>query len=126
MSFDWADFLVLAKELAQQPSHLPGSEARQRSAISRAYYAVFCRARNHLRTAHPHLAIPADVEAHGFVRQQFANSADPMSRVVAVNLGRLRDYRNQADYDDQIARPEDTAQMALAYADAAMAALDQL
>ena len=39
MSFDWSEYLDLARELAKF------SEAGQRSAISRAYYAAFCTAR---------------------------------------------------------------------------------
>jgi uncharacterized protein (UPF0332 family) len=44
MSFDWAEYLRLAEELAQRPD----DEAAHRSAISRAYYAAFGRACTHL------------------------------------------------------------------------------
>ena len=44
MAFDWEDYLSLAKELASR-----ADEAALRSAASRAYYAVFCKARNNLR-----------------------------------------------------------------------------
>ena len=43
--FDWADYLTLAQELATRRS----DEAALRPAVSRAYYAAFCQARNVLR-----------------------------------------------------------------------------
>ena len=49
MNFDWSEYLNLAQELAGRPTSLSNEEARLRSAISRAYYAAFCKARNHLR-----------------------------------------------------------------------------
>ena len=42
MSFDWSEYLDLARELALQGSAPSLSEARVRAAISRAYYAAFC------------------------------------------------------------------------------------
>ena len=48
MSFDWSDYLNVARELAGHPNVEPGEEARFRSAISRAYYTALCCARNHL------------------------------------------------------------------------------
>jgi len=50
MSFDWADYLTLAQELADQAASSQSTEAKLRSAISRAYYAAFCKESNHLRT----------------------------------------------------------------------------
>ncbi len=49
MSFNWDDYLFLAQELATHPSNFPNQEARLRSAISRAYYSAFCKARDFLR-----------------------------------------------------------------------------
>ena len=46
MSFDWADYLKLAEALTQSLT-VPGpEEAALRAAMSRAYYAAFCSARN--------------------------------------------------------------------------------
>ena len=42
MSFTWTEYLALAEELSGgEPAATPSEEARQRSAISRAYYAAF-------------------------------------------------------------------------------------
>ena len=50
MSFEWADYLAVAQELAGQPMPNPPSrEAKLRSANSRAYYAAFWVALIHLR-----------------------------------------------------------------------------
>ena len=58
MKFNWAEYLELAKELADITSTISSdsetdskpriSEAKLRSSISRAYYAAFCIARNRL------------------------------------------------------------------------------
>jgi len=45
--FDWSDYLELSRQLVGE-SGATIQEARQRCAISRAYYAAFCRARNYL------------------------------------------------------------------------------
>jgi hypothetical protein len=37
MSFDWREYLTLAKELADTSGTVPNFEARLRSGISRAY-----------------------------------------------------------------------------------------
>jgi hypothetical protein len=49
MSFNWSDFLTLADALPRNPSSAGPEEASLRSAISRAYYAAFCGARDFAR-----------------------------------------------------------------------------
>ena len=44
MKFDWSEYFNLAQELAGT-----SEEAKLQSAVSRAYYSVFCLARNYLR-----------------------------------------------------------------------------
>ena len=58
MSFVWSDYLDLAKELLGSAVGSPIEEAKLRSAISRAYYAVFNEARNYLVLNKPGLIIP--------------------------------------------------------------------
>lgn len=49
MSFDWSEYVDIAQELAiQAKSNSPHQEAKQRASMSRAYYAVFGKARDHL------------------------------------------------------------------------------
>jgi uncharacterized protein (UPF0332 family) len=100
MSFDWSDYFRLAKELAGQSTMPAGHEARLRSAISRAYYAAFCLAKNHLRDKEGH-PIPRE-DVHKWVRDQFKNSLEPNRNQVGHDLNRLRLGRNKADYDDSV------------------------
>lgn len=50
MAFDWREYLELAKELVSQANSGYSAEAAERSAVSRAYYAAFCHARNDAET----------------------------------------------------------------------------
>ncbi len=49
MSFEWSEYLNVAQELIEQAKKASYQEAKVRAAISRAYYAAFGAARNHLR-----------------------------------------------------------------------------
>ena len=71
MNFDWSEYLNIARELAGQATASFSAEAKKRSAISRAYYAAFCSARNHLRDRDNDQNIPVGGDAHGYVRKQF-------------------------------------------------------
>jgi uncharacterized protein (UPF0332 family) len=95
MSFDWAEYLALAKELIENPTIYP--EARQRSAVSRAYYAAFNLAKNYLEQAEEQ-SLPKTADAHRYVAEYFRLSDDPDQREIGNNLARLRLFRNQADY----------------------------
>jgi hypothetical protein len=47
VSFDWVEFLALANDLRGRLGALYSEEAANRTAVSRAYYAAFCHARNY-------------------------------------------------------------------------------
>ncbi len=102
MSFDWSEYLNIARELAGQSTVLSSAEAKKRCAISRAYYAAFCSARNHLRDKDNDLNIPVGGDAHGYVRRQFKTSKDKVRREVGEDLARLVAKRNLVDYKDDI------------------------
>jgi uncharacterized protein (UPF0332 family) len=101
MNFEWAEYLNLAKELAGQTVSRAGQEARLRAAISRAYYAAFCKCRNHLRDKEG-LHVPSGSKAHQYVRDQFKKSPNKLRKRIGYNLERLRNDRNKADYDDRV------------------------
>ncbi len=101
MSFDWSEYLGLAQELSGQTASPASQEAKLRAAISRAYYAAFCKARNHLRDREGH-AIPIGGKAHAYVRDKFKNSPDQLRSQIGHNLDRLRRHRNIVDYDDSV------------------------
>lgn len=101
MSFDWTEYFVLAQDLAGQGVTSPTEEAKLRSAISRAYYAAFCKARNHLRDREG-CSIPDTGEAHAKVRDIFRDSPDKQRTRIGTELNRLREDRRKADYDDSV------------------------
>ena len=107
MTFDWSQYLKLAQELAGQGVTAAAQEARLRSAISRAYYAAFCLARDHLRHKEKH-PVPTNGRAHAYVRNQFRNSSDRARKKLGHNLGRLHKDRKRADYDDSVPDLEKT------------------
>ena len=113
MSFDWAEYLALAQELAGRETTPPTQEARLRSAVSRAYYAAFCKARNHLRDEEAS-AIPATGEAHRVVWEQFKGSSDRVRKEIGTNGDRLREDRRKADYEDTITNLSSLTSKALA------------
>jgi len=101
MKFDWSEFLDLAQALAKQTVAPSWQEAALRSAVSRAYYAAFCKARNHLRDREGH-RIPATGRAHQYVRDKFKKSPDKTRKRIGSDLDRLRSDRNRVDYDDVV------------------------
>ena len=99
MTFDWSEYLELAQELAGDGAGSPNEEAKLRSSVSRAYYAAFCKARNHLRDIDGY-QISQHVNVHKHVRDQFKDSSDKSRKKIGTDLDRLRKRRNKADYDD--------------------------
>lgn len=99
MSFNWSEYLSLANELAPRPIDRTTAEAKLRSAISRAYYANHCKARNFLRDCEGHK--PRREDAHRFVIEKFSNSIDRTRRDIGKDLNRLKVDRIKADYEDE-------------------------
>lgn len=102
MSFDWSHYLVVARELIGQRGGSSSQEARLRSAISRAYYAAFCKASNYLRDKE---GLPVTNPRHQKLGHQevidvFKRKPDSPFRQVGADLDRLRGDRETADYHD--------------------------
>lgn len=126
MSFDWSEYLKLAQELAGPSTLHATPETRQRAAISRAYYAAFCKCRNYLRDEKEH-RVPLGGRAHQFVRDEFKKDSDRLQKRIGYNLERLRSDRNKADYDDDLTVKLDvTAQTDLVLAEKVVELLDLL
>ena len=98
MDFDWKAYLDLARFLQQHSASSTQPEAALRSAISRAYFAAFCHARNYARDRHG-LQLRYSGDDHYLVKQHFSNRRE---RGVAQKLNRLREWRNKCDYEDSI------------------------
>lgn len=99
MSFDWVEYLTLARKLVVDAEPRSASaESRLRCAASRAYYAALCRAAAYLSRVigdNP----PDDHKFHEFVISHFRNADTPSWRHIGARLENLREYRRYADYD---------------------------
>lgn len=127
MSFDWTEYYHLAQEaITLSPTAQISLEARQRCAISRAYYAAFMRAQNHLRFVDGDIHIPADYQVHGYVRRKFKRSRNPRRKQVADLLNNLRLVRNDADYEATVPNLTANTRVALYQAARVIAILDSL
>ncbi len=86
------DFLEVAEDLMQATT-----EAAWRSAVSRAYYSAFHKARDLLGDLG--FAVPRADQAHAYLWLRLANCGDPGVQVAGSELNRLRRERNRADYE---------------------------
>ncbi|MFL5343071.1 MAG: HEPN domain-containing protein [Gemmataceae bacterium] len=86
------DFLDLANELAGG-----STEAEWRTGVSRAYYAAFHVARQLLTRCG--FAVPRAEQAHGYLWLRLCNAGHVDVGKAGGDLGRLRSFRNAADYD---------------------------
>ena len=113
MSFNWADYLAVARHLVTQSDSSDYAEASLRSAISRAYYAALNTTRELLRDQWG-IEIPETAEIHQFIPQWFMDEEDPDRQEIGALLDRLRDRRRKADYDDEIPKVSSLANRSLA------------
>jgi uncharacterized protein (UPF0332 family) len=74
-----------------------GTEADWRSAISRAYYAAFHKARSFLLRCG--FQVPRGDQAHAYLWLRLSNAGHPDVMSAGRDLNHLRGLRNLADYD---------------------------
>jgi len=106
MGFDWIYYLRIIPALTneifgsedQEPLP-PLQEARLRAANHAAYYSAFHFAKTYVAAAGK--TIPRH-NVHQFVIDFFMGSPQPDRKNIGYDLRRLRDLRNQADYDDEV------------------------
>lgn len=100
MSFDWREYLDLAKHLHQSAGgNLKDSMLR--SAISRAYYAALNESKDFLKKKNvisPH--IMKNGLSHENIISTFRSGRDRGYSRIGANLDRLRDLRVKADYKE--------------------------
>ncbi len=113
MAFDWREFLRLARALANRTGSGYSAEAADRTAVSRAYYAAYCWARNYAAsqlgfqpTGRP--------EDHKRLREHLKHHGKPR---VASHLNKLRVWRTNCDYYDQVQNINTMVKSALKIAD---------
>jgi uncharacterized protein (UPF0332 family) len=103
MLFDWDKYKELAEEL-----RLKDDEAAKRSAISRLYYSVYWKARIFLEKEEPNLNVPPD-NSHAFVWRKYQNKGITRNKIFSDGK-RLKEYRQEADYEPEIEKLEDVVE----------------
>jgi len=104
MTFDRTEFLRLARDLQQRADAvgLPfAPEAAKRTAVSRAYYAAFCHARNYAERSLG-FQRSGSGQDHASLRTYFRQQNDEVLEEIAAHLDEVRTWRNQCDYDDEV------------------------
>jgi uncharacterized protein (UPF0332 family) len=100
MPFDWKEYLNLAKSLQKQHGNDYSQECAFRSAISRAYYAAFCYARNYIRD-HENFLPHNSAMDHSLVREHFRQQG---RFDISNTLNYMIRWRNTCDYEDTIGK----------------------
>jgi uncharacterized protein (UPF0332 family) len=102
-SFKWTQFLTLAEKLHESAAtDTLLAEAQYRTVIGRAYYAAFNVAKEYLKSQN--ISIPKEKNEHFEVRNEFGklfekSNTNKNFRIVNKTLNKLRQRRNNADYD---------------------------
>jgi uncharacterized protein (UPF0332 family) len=94
MTFNWQDYLRLAKELANRAD----DEASQRSAISRAYYAAFHCACVYVEAQSPG-TLKRTGDDHFIVWKHLSNAPKKQEKSAGWSGDRLVKMRRKADYE---------------------------
>lgn len=126
MRFDWSEYLNLANKLVRAKSTTPqADEACHRAAVSRAYYAAYCLARN-LARGRGWVTLTGSAKDHATVKNYFKNSRQRKKKQIGVDLERLRADRNDADYKDILSNPSAIASVSIARANKILRILSSL
>jgi uncharacterized protein (UPF0332 family) len=92
VTFDWAEFMGVARNLANGPG-----ERERRTSIGRAYYAAYWSVRGHL--ASHGAVVPRGSSTHAWVWDKLMGRRDQAVRQVGINGDRLKRQRHRADYE---------------------------
>jgi uncharacterized protein (UPF0332 family) len=127
MSYDWQKLLNMARELNQTPfvTITYDTETFQRTAINRAYYSSFIKARNLLRDIDG-LDVPTSADAHAFVVNEFKFDYEPSRSQIGRYLAKLKSYRLFADYEDNVMNLSYSTNDAIQIANKIVAALNKI
>lgn len=99
---DWFLYYELAQEWVENDG-----EAHKRSAVSRAYYAMYCTAKEELMENMAGYSPPECSSEHKYVWDSYRGDCHPRgTRAIGVLGNRLRRYRNKADYERFIEEDE--------------------
>lgn len=107
--FNWAEYLTLAEELAGRH----GDEAAQRAAVSRAYYTVYCRARNALEDRQLFDREQITKTPHQDVWDTFEEDYRTEWILIGQLGSNLKQDRVKADYNDRLPNLENLTKGAM-------------
>lgn len=124
LNFDWEHYLTLAHHLHQDSSLAVCDEAKWRCAMSRAYYAVFGRAKCHL-VYKEHQSLPT-LDVHSWVISMYLGDSSKEKRKIGKNLKQLRIDRTIADYEEYTEVTSSMAQTSIMVAKTTMTSLKKL
>ena len=123
---DWFTYYQLARGWAEANWPDEVREAYRRSAVSRAYYAMYCTARDKLHDAGRYN--PSECESnHAYVWRMYKEDREYPEREHVGRVGdRLRRMRNKADYCNTIDRFPELVDYAMADAEDLKGTLEDL
>jgi uncharacterized protein (UPF0332 family) len=101
MSFNWENYKTIAEHLHDHP-YPSIEEACYRTTISRAYYAAFHVTQQKMikRYRFNNLTVNAHTQLLEFLKEK--KKDNPIIKDAWKNLKRLRDQREDADYDGEL------------------------
>lgn len=105
MSFDWLEFYYQAQDISDKRHRIPSKEmsladeADMRTAISRAYYATFHKAREFLQNARDTTPETLAGGVHERLISRFTNNSLPERRTMGAKLDRMKKLRHTVDYN---------------------------
>lgn len=123
--FDWKHFLYLADVLIGQGTKTPVQAAKDRTSISRAYYAAYNLAVSYIRENDPAFFRTTGARIdHGDISQWFKDRDERSLQKVGKDLERLCHKRHDADYKNRMYAPGDAAMDSVVWAWGVVQALE--
>src|ERR1700685_3938186 len=107
MSFDWSNYLELAKKLAAEK----GDEASLRSAVSRAYYCVFNLAMTKAKSND--FRTKDDAGSHDQLWTLYGRNTEQQCLKISNIGARMKRRRVKADYYSYVTKLEEEVEDAL-------------
>jgi len=100
MTFNWYEYLNIARFLHHNGklSNQITQESAYRCAVSRAYYASYCHARNYAQSIF-NFVPNKNSDDHWAVKNEFVKRGRAYGDIPGL-LDDLRQWRNKCDYDD--------------------------
>ena len=100
MTYEWSNFLLYARALAELDATAPDDQTKFRNAVSRAYYAAHHIAYKR-RLDFGHDPLPK-IKRHTGLVEYFQEYDDQHGTEIGDVLNEIRIKRGEADYDDGI------------------------